>query len=74
MKTLGEKLFNLVQASQGFSFISDGIGDFSDDEVIKIAKNSLTWTKETIGILEKFIREHKIRRKSGTAKILLRWQ
>jgi hypothetical protein len=66
MKILGDKLFNAVQKSQGFAFISDGIHSRTAQKVIAIAKDSLAWAKGTEAILRKFIRDNstKVRKKA----------
>lgn len=55
----GDELFASVQAYQGFAFISDCMGDWPDDRVLKAAKSSLYHTNETARILRRFIKENK---------------
>lgn len=56
-ESLGDKLFRLVQESQGFAFISDGIGEMTDEQVMTIARSSLSWTIESAAVLMEFIEE-----------------
>jgi hypothetical protein len=55
---LADKLFRLVQESQGKSFISDGCEVLSRTELLSLASGSLWWTRKTVRLLEKFIEEN----------------
>lgn len=68
-KTLGEKLFELVQESQGVAFISDM--EYTDEEAMERAEISLTWSRETVRLLSAFIRrETKKRREALLEKVI----
>ena len=60
---LAETLFEKVQSSQGYAFISDSITGLylNDEDVLAIAKNSLLFTEITALILKKFIKENTIK-------------
>lgn len=55
-KTLGDQLHDLVEESQGYAYISDGINNLSDQRVLQIAQISLAWNLETVKRLKKFIK------------------
>jgi hypothetical protein len=57
---LGKILFELVETPQGYAFISDSIEEMnlSEKAIINIAKNSREWTRESLKVLNKFIRKY----------------
>jgi D-alanyl-D-alanine carboxypeptidase len=57
---MAEQLFNMVQETQGHSFISDSIVDLDleREDILDMAKTSLILTKTTVRILEKFIKSY----------------
>lgn len=66
-KTLGEELFDKVEAAQGYSYISDGIDGAEDAEVMDIAKRSLKYHRECIRLLERFLKKYTRAAKDGGA-------
>ena len=56
---LGVVLHDTIEAAQGRSYISDGIGHLPDGEVVRISECSLGWHLECCRILRTFIAEHK---------------
>jgi hypothetical protein len=57
-KSLGYKLFRLVEREQGYAFISDAIDGVSDERVLDIARGSLAHTRILVKQLERFIKTH----------------
>lgn len=55
---IGDELFDLVQASQGSSFISDAISGYSTSQILSIAEASLFHTLETAKLLRRFLKKH----------------
>jgi hypothetical protein len=58
---LGEILFDLVETAQGYAFISDGIEEvnWTPEQIYSLAKISRDWNKETLRILNKFLKDYK---------------
>lgn len=55
----GTALFNAVQSSQGFAFVSDGNTGCTLEEAVSIAESSLYQTRRTANQLQGFIRRAK---------------
>lgn len=58
---MASELFEQVQEPQGYAYISDGMGDYTDERVLAVAKFSLRYTVETAKRLRQFIRKHERR-------------
>ena len=57
---LAKILFESVEKAQGYAFISDATEElnWTPEMVVSLAKNSREWTKESLKILNKFIRKY----------------
>jgi len=56
--SLTDELFALVQADQGFAFISDDDAKIPDEEVLNRARGALYYTERVARKLRKFIKKH----------------
>ncbi len=56
--SIGDELFELVQADQGRAFIADSLDDMPADGVLRIARGALKHTERTARLLRKFIKQH----------------
>ncbi len=57
-RTLGQKLYDRIEMAQGYSYISDGVRDYSKEELYKLVKNSIEWHKKSIEVLKTFQKMH----------------
>jgi len=55
---LANDLFQLVEADQGFAFISDGLGNLSREEIVGVARASLMYTENVARKLRKWIKRN----------------
>lgn len=62
MANLGKELWSKIQTSQGLAFISDRCEEMSDEQVIILAKRSLTFEKEAVKVLREFLKAHPTKR------------
>ena len=53
----GDKLFEIVQTSQGYAYIADLMTGYSKEQVLILAKDCLKWTLKTVEQLQSFIAE-----------------
>ena len=58
VEKLNEELFLAVQASQGFAFISDGIGAKTPEEFFTMVRNARDHTTKSFQIIESFLAKH----------------
>lgn len=58
MSKLSESLFAAVQQDQGFAFISDGLDEFADADVIAVARGSLLHSRRVVRILERWLKKY----------------
>ena len=56
---IGKELWEKIEKSQGYAFISDDIINRPDEFVLQRAENALAWERESVKILSNFIRKHK---------------
>lgn len=55
---LADGLFLLIERDQGKAFISDGIGNLSEEQVFAIARQSLAATERVAIKLRKWLKVH----------------
>jgi len=55
---LANDLFQLVEADQGFAFISDGLANLSREEILGVARASLVHTENVARKLKKWIKHN----------------
>ena len=58
MKSLGYKLFDLVERDQGYPFISDAVDELPDERVLAIARGALKHSEAVVVKLRKFLKQH----------------
>lgn len=58
MSKLSDSLFAAVQKDQGYGFISDGLDDYADADVIAVARGALLHSRRVVRILEKWLAKY----------------
>jgi hypothetical protein len=56
--TLGAELFGLVEAEQGYAFVSDAVSGLPDKRVFDIARGALKHTEIVARKLRKWLKDH----------------
>lgn len=57
-KNLGSELFRLVEADQGFAFISDAVDELPDERVFDIARGALKHTEIVAAKIRRWLKKH----------------
>lgn len=71
--SLGKELFQIVEADQGFSFVSDALEDWPDLEVLALVRDTvLPHARSVVRKLEEFLRANSAPAKNGAAVDLAR--
>jgi hypothetical protein len=68
MTDFGKRVWDAVEESQGFGFISDDIRGRDDDDAYQVARDALEWERETVKRLAALIRSYESARDRRIAK------
>lgn len=55
---LEKELFGLIEAAQGYAYISDGIAVLPPSRIIDVARSSLSHHRECVRRLSRFVKKY----------------